>query len=57
MDLDVIIRTRGNMEVERDKGEIRPAKGWVSKSGLMRTLKNIMLTKSKALIPIFVAVK
>jgi hypothetical protein len=57
LDLDFIIGTPGNIEVESAKGEVRPAKGWVSKSGRMRTLRNIRLTKSKALIPIFVAVK
>mgnify|MGYP002777811369 FL=1 len=55
--MDFVIRFRGNITVESNEGEVRPAKDWVSASGRACLLKDAMVTHRHTPIPSLVFVK
>lgn len=57
LDLDFLIRIRGNIFVRSLIGERRTASRWVGTGGRMKTLKNVSLTAAGTRIPLFVAVQ
>lgn len=54
---DFVIRFRGNIIVENDKGESKSAQEWVGVNGRARTLRNAKVTAALCQVPTVVCVK
>lgn len=57
MGFDFVIRFRGNILVENDKGESKSAQEWVGVNGRARTLRNAKVTSLSCEVPTVVCVK
>lgn len=53
---DFVIRIRGNILVESDKGEVRAAEDWVGKGGRARMLRDALITAGRYEAPTAVCV-
>ena len=56
LEFDFVIRIRGNISVEDEKGEQRRADEWVGKAGRARMLRNASITNRKHDVPTVVCV-
>ena len=55
--LDYVIRMRGNITVESERGEVLPARDWTPKNGHGIRLPNALLTHDRSRVPAVVCIR